>query len=101
MPQDDDIPNIPPAELDMAIDEDNKAQGRGPERRAVEQGIADMQERIRHLTEQLRNINHQLNRLGSTAYEVQTAQADRARLQSDLREANERLAGYQAQLGKN
>lgn len=98
----DDIPEIPPAELDMAIDEDNRQQGRGPERRAAEQGVADMQTRIAYLNTELRKNNTRLNCLGSTEHEVRSLNEVRTKLTTDLQDAQRRLAEYQAQLkGKN
>jgi len=94
----DDIPDIPPAELDMAIDEDNKSQGRGPERRTAEQGIKDMQARITYLKKAIFKLDELF--LGQQLSPEDVLIIHHRK--QELAEAEQRLAEYQTQLkGKN
>lgn len=97
----DGIPDLPPEELGMAIDEDNKNQGRGPDKRTAEQGVADMEARIKYLNDQLQRNQTESNRLGSTDYEARTLKETREKLARDLQDAQQRLAEYRSQLNKN
>lgn len=100
MSDDDDIPDIPPAELDMALDEDNKAQGKGPVPRAPDKGIINMLDRIKYLTQQRENLIAKWQEITSEGDAI--AKATLNRIDADLREARERLTEYETQLkGRN
>lgn len=94
----DGIPDLPPEELEMALDEDNKLHGRGPEPRSPEQGIADMQARIKYLEDQLQVANNESASPGWTHSEMEHWAKVRKNLQTSINEAKQRLAEYQTQL---
>jgi hypothetical protein len=70
--------------------------------RTPAEGVAAMEKRIAWLNGKLSRISFQFSRLGATAHEVRTLEAERATLNSELTAAQTRLAEYRTQLeGRN
>ena len=87
-PDNNPLPNEPsPAELEMILDEANILAKGHPLARSPEQGIADMQARIKFLTAQMLKLD-----LDPSSKPVLD------KLSNDLREAKRRLGEYQTQL---
>jgi hypothetical protein len=84
------------AELEMVVDEARQAVGKGPAARPSLKGIADMQARIKLLSEQKGKLLEQLE-LHPT--DVQLGN-DLSALNQEFREAQERLAEYQSQFDR-
>jgi len=81
------------AELEMVVDEARKAVGKGPAPRPSERGIADMQARLKLLSEQKEKLLEQLELHPTDAQLGNELTA----LNKELHEAQERLAEYQTQ----
>lgn len=86
------------AELEMVVDEARQKAGQPPARRPSEQGIADMQARLKLLYEQK---NQLLKRLGlippGAEHQIKTMDAEISEVDREIREADQRLAEFQTQ----
>ena len=79
------------SDLEQVVDAARKASGLGPAPRSPEQGVTDMEDRIRELTELKRKLLDQ-----------EVSDKEITEINQQLSEAKNRLAEYQAQIkGQN
>ncbi len=88
------------AELEMVVDEARKAVGKGPAPRPSVKGIADMQARLKLLSEQKEKLLEQSALHAADTQFVVAVRKDLATVNRELREAQERLAEYQSQFDR-